>query len=544
MSANVSRSFTMAGQCGIPTNADAVSLIVTAVLPSAAGGLRLYPAGTALPGTTSLMFNASKTRANNGGFGLGSGGALAVYVDQPAGATLHLVMDVNGYYETGAVTPPPSGTGPHIWSADFGGPGGLDDAFPLSVAVDGLGEIAMAGYFQNSVNLGTGILSSAGAGDIFVAKYSAQGTPLWARRVGGLQDDRAKAVAVDGSGNVFITGLFYGTVDFGGGAVSSAPNAVNCFVAKYSPTGAHLWSKRLSTALGLDEGMAIATDSSGNVLVGGMLYQTSNFGGSNLTSAGSADAFVVKLSNAGAHLWSKHAGGTAEESVFGLAVDSNGNPAITGHSTGSADFGGGSLAGAGGKDIFVAQYSGSTGAHLWSKRVGGSGDDMGRGIAIDGAGEVAVTGNFGSSSVNFGSGELANSGGADIFLAKYSSGGTALWSKRFGAGLSLDEKAFGIGRDLSGNILLTGSVVDAIDFGGGSLPGDGYYDIFVAKFGSAGGHVWSKRTGAGAGTSLAADGAGNVVLAGYFIGTTPVSFGGANLLSPGGTDAFLVKFGP
>jgi hypothetical protein len=434
--------------------------------------------------------------------------------------------------------------GAHVWSRDFGGPGAMDSVLPQGVAVDNLGEVAMAGYFVNSADLGTGTLSSAGAADIFVAKYSTQGTPLWARQAGSSQDDRAKAVAFDGSGNVLVTGLFYGTIDLGGGAVSSAPNAVNCFVAKYSPTGAHLWSKRLSSALGLDEGMGIAVDSSGNVLVAGMLYQTSNFGGSNLTSAGSADAFLVKLSPTGTHLWSKRVGGSAEEFVYGLAVDGSGNPAITGHSTGSADFGGGSLAGAGGKDIFVAQYSGSTGAHLWSRRVGGSVDDVGRGIAIDGAGDVVVTGNFASSSVNFGSGALANTGGADIFLAKYSSGGTSLWSKRFGAGLSLDEKAFGVGTDPSGNILLTGSVVDAIDFGGGSLPGDGYYDIFVAKFGSAGGHVWSKRTGAGAGTSVASDGGGNVVAAGYFVGSTPVNFGGANLLSPGGTDAFLVEFGP
>jgi hypothetical protein len=547
MSANVSRSFTMTGRCGIPTSADAVSIIVTAVLPTAAGGLRVYPSGTSLPGTTSLMYKASMTRANNGGFGLGSGGALAVHVDQPAGSTVHLVMDVTGYYETGAATPPPppSGSGPHLWSSDFGGTGGLDSAFPLGAAVDGGGQIAIAGYIQGTVNLGTGSLSSAGLGDVFIAKYDSQGAPLWSRRAGAGQDDRAKAVAVDSSGNVLVTGLFYGTVDFGGGAVSSAPNAANCFVAKYTAAGAHLWSKRLSSASGIDEGMAIAADSAGNVLVTGMLYQTSNFGGANLTSAGSADVFLVKLSPTGAHLWSKRVGGTAEEFVFGLAVDVNGNPAITGHSTGSADFGGGTLAGAGAKDIFVAQYSGSNGAHSWSRRVGGSSDDVGRGIAIDGAGDVVVTGNFVSASVNFGSGAIGNSGGADIFLAKYASDGTARWSKRFGGSLSLDEKAFGVDVDSGGNILVTGSVVDAIDFGGGSLPGDGYYDIFIAKFGSAGGHAWSKRTGAGAGTAIAAeDSTGNVVATGYFAGTTVVNFGGSNLSSPGGYDMFLVEFGP
>ena len=541
--ANVSRAFTMTGRCGIPASAEAVSVNVTVVGPSATGGLRIYPAGAPLPGTTALMFSALKTRANNGSYGLGAGGALAVHVDQPPGGTVHVVIDVNGYYDTGG-GPPPPGTGPHLWSTDFGGPGSLDSVFPLGVAVDGRGEIAVTGYFQGSVSLGTGTLSSAGAGDVFVAKYSAQGTPLWSRRAGAAQDDRAKAVAVDGSGNVLVTGLFFGTVDFGGGPVSSAPNAVNCFVAKYSSTGAHLWSKRLSLALGLDEGMAIAADSAGNVLVAGMLYQTSNFGGSNLTSAGSADVFLAKLTSAGAHLWSKRVGGSAEEFVYGLALDGSGNPAITGHSTGSADFGGGSLSGAGGKDIFVAQYSGSNGAHLWSRRVGGSADDVGRGIAVDGAGEVVVTGNFASNSVNFGSGALANSGGADIFLAKYSSGGTARWSKRFGTGLGLDEKAFGVATDSWSNILLTGSIVDAIDFGGGSLPGDGYYDIFIAKFASTGGHTWSRRTGAGAGTGVAADGVGNVVGVGYFSGTTTVNFGGANLQSPGGYDAYLVQFGP
>jgi hypothetical protein len=449
----------------------------------------------------------------------------------------------SAFSNTASATTSPAG-GAHLWSRDFGGTGSMDSVLPQGVAVDSLGEIALAGFFQNSVDLGTGTVASNGLADIFVAKYSAQGTALWTRRAGSSQDDRAKAVTMDGNGNVLVTGVFRGTVDFGGEPVSAAANAANCFVAKYSPTGAHLWSKRLSSALGLDEGMAIAADAAGNVLVAGMLYQTSNFGGANLTSAGSADVFVVKLSPAGAHLWSMRVGGTAEEVVYGLAVDGNGNPVVTGHSTGTADFGGGNLAGAGGKDIFVAKYAAGSGAHLWSRRVGGSSDDVGRGVAVDSAGDVLVTGNFASASVNFGSGAMANSAGADIFLARYGSDGTARWSKRFGSSLALDEKAFGVETDGAGNILLTGSVVDAIDFGGGPLGADGYYDIFVAKFTSGGGHVWSKRTGAGAGERVAADGAGNVVAAGNFSGNTPVNFGGSNLSSPGGTDGFLVKFGP
>jgi hypothetical protein len=393
------------------------------------------------------------------------------------------------------------------------------------------------------VDLGTGELTSLGENDVFVAKYSAAGTPLWSKRVGGSSDERAKAVAVDGSGNVFVTGIFRGTVDFGGGPISASTGAANAFLVKYSPTGAHMWSKRLSTIASLDEGTALAVDGSGNVVVGGILYQTSDFGGGPLTSAGGADIFLVKYSASGAHVWSRRIGGAAEDWIYGLAVNGSGGPALIGSSAGSVDLGGGAVAGAGGKDVIVAQYS-STGAHVWSRRVGGSLDDVGRGIAVDDAGYVVVSGNFASASVNFGAGALSNSGGADIFLARYDSAGAAQWSKRFGTSLSVGENAFAVATDGGNNILLTGSIVDTADFGGGPLAGDGYYDIFQAKFDSGGGHVWSRRTGAGEGTAIAADGQGNAIAVGDFSGATTVNFGGSNLVSPGGTDTFIVKFGP
>jgi hypothetical protein len=449
----------------------------------------------------------------------------------------------SGYSNTAsATTPAAAGTGPHIWSKDFGGPNVSASAVAMGVAVDSLGEIAVAGYMQGSVDMGTGLMASAGGNDIFVAKYTAGGVPLWSRRVGASQDDRAQGVAVDGSGNVYVIGTFQGTVDFGGGAVTSPATYVNSFLVKYSPLGAHLWSKRLSST-GMDEGLAVAVDGSGNVTAAGVLYQTSNFGGSSLATAGGSDVWVARFSSAGAHVWSRRAGGTGEDWVYGVAVDVSGNASITGYSAAAADFGGGSVAGAGGKDIIVAQYS-STGGHVWSRRVGGSGNDVGRDIAVDGSGNVVVTGNFASSSVNFGSGTLSNAGGADIFLVKYSSQGASLWSRQFGSSLSLSEAAYAVSTDGGGNVLLTGTVAAPIDFGGGVLTGDNYYDIYVAKFDGAGAHAWSKRTGEGSGTGIAADGSGNVVVTGTFTGVTPVNFGGSDLQSPGATDTFLVKFGP
>jgi hypothetical protein len=548
LAANSDRTFQFTGQCGIPSTAEAVALNVTVTGATASGDLRIYPAGYSMPSSTAINYRAAITRANNGSYALSSTGGLALHCDQPSGS-LHVILDVFGYFETVAAPPPtptptptPGPSGAHVWSEDFGGTGSFDSAVVLGMAVDDLGELATTGTIQNIVNLGTGQMTSAGSTDIFVAKYASNGTPLWSKRFGSTLGDVGKAVAIDGTGSVYITGYFRGSVDFGGGPLSTS--STSAFLAKYSSTGLHLWSKKLSTPTsGMDEGDALAVDGNNNVLVGGIVYQTSDFGGGSLTSAGGADIFLAEYSSTGAHTWSKRMGGTGEDWVNKVAVDGSGGPVVTGYFNASVDFGGGMLTSAGGKDIFVARYS-SNGSHVWSKRMGGSLDDIAKSVAVDGGGNVVVTGNFASTSVDFGGGAFPNSGGANIFLVKYSSTGTHVWSKQFGGTLSMAENACDVATDGAGNVLLTGSIVSAIDFGGGSLPSDGWYDIFLAKFSATGAHLWSKRTGAGAGNAIASDSGNNVLAAGTFTGDTPVNFGGSNLSSPGGTDTFLVKLQP
>src|SRR5439155_3523626 len=118
--------------------------------------------------------------------------------------------------------------GDHVWSKHLGGTG---DDLAMGVDVDGTGNVVVTGGFTGAVNFGGGVLTSAGMSDIFVAKYGADGTYLWASRFGSTGNDRANSVAVDSSGNVLVTGSFLGTVDFGGGPLL-APAGDTVFVAK------------------------------------------------------------------------------------------------------------------------------------------------------------------------------------------------------------------------------------------------------------------------------------------------------------------------
>ena len=159
-----------------------------------------------------------------------------------------------------------------------------------------------------------------------------------------------------------------------------------------------------------------------------------------------------------------------------------------------------------------------------------------------------VTGSF-DGTVDFGGGPLTNSGGTDIFLAKFSSAGAPLWSKQFGDSISAhNEGPSGVAVDGSGNVIITGGTSGAPDFGGGPLYGTSSVDIFLAKFSAAGAYVWAKRFGAlysDAGTAVAADGSGNVLAAGYF--SESVDFGGGTITSANGSyalDGYVTKFTP
>ena len=421
----------------------------------------------------------------------------------------------------------------HDWSYGFG-----DTKFDygMSTCVDGSGNVIVSGYFQGTVNFGGGALTSAGYEDIFLAKYDVGGNHLWSQRFGGPSTDQSWSVSVDSSGNVFVTGSFIGTAEFGGGGLTSA-GAWDIFLAKYDASGAHLWSRRFGGTSD-DRSRSVSVDDSGNVFVTGYFYGTSEFGGGPLTSAGYTDIFLAKYDASGAHLWSQRFGGTSYDRGHSAGVSGSGNVFVTGVFAGTVDFGGGPLTGADDVHmIFLAKYDAS-GTHLWSQEFGGYSSSL----SVDGSENVFVTGYF-SDTVDLGGGPLTSAGGFDVFLAKYDAGGAHLWSQRFGGPGDNDESSC-VSADGSGNVFVTGLFMGTADFGGGGLISAGGWDIFVAKYDAGGAHLWSRGFGdisSDSGKGVGADGSGNVFVTGYFNGT--VDFGGGPLTSAGDKDAFVAKFG-
>ncbi len=354
----------------------------------------------------------------------------------------------------------PGGPGVHLWSTDFGGPAtGVDSAKPVGIVADSTGASVILGSLNGSVNFGGGSLTSAGGGDIYLVKYSATGGYLWSKRFGGSQDDVPKGIAIDSSGEIVITGFFVGSVDFGGGALPGTTSGSG-FLAKYSTAGQLRWSKRLTTGSVIDEGTAVGVDAVGNLIVAAGFYNTVSFGGASLTSVGSEDIALIKYDSAGGHVWSKRMGGAGIDAVRSLAVDQTTGEIVTvGFFAGSVDLGGGSLTSAGANDAFVARYN-SSGTHTWSKRWGSTAEDKAFGLAVDRLGDVVVTGMF-TDSVDFGGGPISvgGGGGGDIFLVKISSTGVYRWSKGFGSLLASNQSAYDVAVDGADNILLTGSIV-------------------------------------------------------------------------------------
>ena len=323
-----------------------------------------------------------------------------------------------------------------LWEKRYDGPAGNRDV-ALAVATDENGNGVVTGYSSNGTN-----------DDFYTIKYAAaDGALLWEKRYNAPANgsDIALAVAVDGSGNVVATGY------------SSNGTNDDFYTVKYAAAdGALLWEKRYNGPANLrDAALAVAVDAVGNVVVTG---QSAN--GTN------DDFYTAKYSATnGALLWEKRYNGPANQTdrAQAVALDSNGNVAVTGYSSNGTN-----------DDHYTALYAAADGALLWEKRYNGpdNGTDQACAVAVDGSGNVLVTGH------SFGSED-----GSRFHTFKYAAAdGALLWQKR--STNSTEDFAEAVAVDGSGNVIVAGY----------SFSSEGDTDFYTMKYAAANGALlWEKR---------------------------------------------------
>jgi hypothetical protein len=375
-----------------------------------------------------------------------------------------------------------------VWAVRMGSPDprGTDGAatdIGSTIAIDGTGNAYVSGWFVGTADFGATNLTSAGGRDGFVAKVNATGTVQWANRWGTTGNDYGSGVGVDAAGNVYALGSQLG-----------AGNDV----LKFGPTGSAIWDKWIATDTG-STSRALAVDAAGNVFVGGDFHGTVDFDPGPktkyVTSGPSQDAFVLKLDTKGNFGWVSQFAGRTVGSTWGfsfaqsLALDGGGNVIVGGTYEGPVDFNPGSgttiLSTTG--QAFIAKLNGSGGL-VWAKAIEGNNYVFVYGLATDAAGSVYATGSiYGSADFDPGAGTFSRTtnGGIDAFVMKLDSAGNFAWADTFGSTGS--DIGWGIAVDPIGTVYLAGAYqgnvafdLDPTGLNGLTNPGT-YYNGYLVK---------------------------------------------------------------
>jgi len=320
----------------------------------------------------------------------------------------------------------------------------------------------------------------------------------------------AFGVAVNGNGDVCVTGW-----------IQDSTGNYDIFLTKYDSSESEKWTRQLGTNEH-DEGQSVAVDTGGNIYIsggtGGNLDGNTNAG---VVGWGSWDIFLTKYDPSGTKQWTRQLGTVEGDWANSLTIDTGNNVCITGYTDGSLE----GNANSGGQDVFLVKYN-SAGVKQWTRQLGTSNSDAGRGVAVDTSGNIYITGY-----TNGGLDGNTNIGGEDIFLVKYNSAGTKQWTRQLGTTSS--DAANGLALDASGNIYITGSTYGGLD-GNTNM---GMDDIFLVKYNSAGTKQWTRQLGTSnsdAGRAVAADTGGNI----YITGSTAGSLEGNTGTGP----VFLIKY--
>lgn len=428
------------------------------------------------------------------------------------------------------------------------GIGGLQSDDIRSIAVDDSGNVYITGSFSNTVDFDPGTstspITSAGASDIYLAKFTSSGQLKWVHSYGTVAADFSHLVLINDSSQIYIAG-------------NMGPDI---FIKKLSSGGNLIWTKTISGS-----GFKILTsgtlDQDDKLIIGGHFKGTIDFdpgsGMANLSSTGanSEDPFLLKFNSSGSMLWARSFGGSSVERINSMATDANSNIYLTGFFEGTSDFDPGigviNKSSSGLSDIFLMKLD-TNGATLWVRTIGGNMGDIASAIAVDSAGNSYLTGQF-NGTVDFdpaaGVTNLSASFAPDAFFCKFSTAGNLAWAKDVGG--TFTDWGFAVALDDSANAYFTGFYeFNNVDFDPGpgtyNLSSAGLIDAFILKLNASGDFKWAQSMGGQLeeiGTAIQVDKYGNIYTAGTKMGPgdynpmSPVF----NLTHNGSQDFFLQR---
>jgi type IX secretion system substrate protein len=379
--------------------------------------------------------------------------------------------------------------------------------------------------------------------------------------IGGSQNEMARGIDLDASGNMYLTGYFMGqNVDFDPGALPAFMSAVgkkDIWIAKYTVVGKYKWVKAIGN---LDEEYANKTcfdNGNKRMITGGLLGSPAiDFDASQaleiVFNPGSECGFVLIYDDNGNYVNAWVIGGDSKAEVKDVACDNSGNIYVTGFVSGKkinfVENGSLNAVAKGSKDFFIAKYD-SNGNLKWQRMIGKSGSECeGMGINVTGSGEIVVTGYFTGSGVDFNPGgtptSLSSAGDKDAFLAKYNTSGVNIMALALGgsvedigrSAIHLPNSAIAV----AGEFQSTNLNLDPL---GGSkiVSTKGDRDVFIAKYNSTGKMAWGDSFGGSSNDSpgeIAEDVNGDIFFTGGF-SSSNIDFGGRSISTNGNEDVLM-----
>jgi hypothetical protein len=259
------------------------------------------------------------------------------------------------------------------------------------LAVDADGNIYFTGIFYLDTRFGPFRLDPVSSPDIFLVKTDPDGDVIWAKMISGTSDDYTTDLIIDPAGDLVLCGRYLRDITLGTTKLTALGH-YDIFLAKFDAAGNAIWA-RSAGGTGMDLGQAVAGDKSGNIFLTGTFERTVNFGTTAITASGGADVFVAQFNPHGILRWVQSGGSSANETSQDIAVDPDGNCRITGSYQGTAKFGAFPLTSLSNSDIYLVQY-GATGKCFQAVSLGGANADEGHALALQTSRVGCLTGYY------------------------------------------------------------------------------------------------------------------------------------------------------